>query len=478
VNKLSNSQTKDMSSAVFKVMGAIIIFCIINAVSLNAQPPPNYETFNRTQKISHDFEVDDLMRIWIVNVGQGDGVIIQMPEKYNYYMGDEYDENSQRVDILIDGGSNDANNAELIGKFINKLYPESDPIIEHTVITHHDRDHILGIIDIAADTNIMLKKFYHNGLATYKPGIHDFPTTYSSNLNAVVSYNSTTKAISRCMAFYDDDGKLYDRNLIQNLSQFKTESNQGNFKGDFADLAKAVVDLSQDNSEITYNRAFIGSSFIMDDYEEFDVEPPLMEIEVIWPADTLQRHGGKSWAKTINGNSVSFNLKYGEFEMLFNGDINKSAQKAQHKYFQQKDKLDILKCDVLKAPHHGSDDIWLDMYDDSTYLPVVTVASMGEGGFSPTGHKHPRPDAIRKLGGFHRFFSTYIHEKTFNWNKMSESTYKGMLEKTRNDILIETDGNWFRVVEVKRNADPNFPPQVEETRRGHGTLWINAKQGD
>ena len=55
-------------------------------------------------------------------------------------------------------------------------------------------------------------------------------------------------------------------------------------------------------------------------------------------------------------------------------------------------------------------------------------------------------------------------------------------EDKRNDmvelkhILIETDGIWFRLVEVDIDANNlNTPPTVQQARRGNGTQWILAK---
>ena len=43
-------------------------------------------------------------------------------------------------------------------------------------------------------------------------------------------------------------------------------------------------------------------------------------------------------------------------------------------------------------------------------------------------------------------------------------------------ILIETDGEWFRIVELP-DAEPELignPPTVAKTKRGNGTRWIKA----
>jgi hypothetical protein len=84
------------------------------------------------------------------------------------------------------------------------------------------------------------------------------------------------------------------------------------------------------------------------------------------------------------------------------------------------------------------------------------------------------------MGGAHRTYHTYIHERRFtydDWTKLSDRD--DMLEKADVDdgsigthIVIETDGRWFRLVET---ADPTYVPSVRETRRGNGTRWMTAE---
>jgi hypothetical protein len=84
---------------------------------------------------------------------------------------------------------------------------------------------------------------------------------------------------------------------------------------------------------------------------------------------------------------------------------------------------------------------------------------------------------IKWLGGFHRVYHTHIHEKFYRWEDLdTEAKHDKMIE--RRHILIETDGKWFRVVEVENNEQINRPPSVKSTRRGNGTRWIRATAED
>ncbi|PKK83239.1 MAG: hypothetical protein CVT49_09540 [candidate division Zixibacteria bacterium HGW-Zixibacteria-1] len=456
--------------------GGIIQLLLIIAISLSAtvfaQPPPDYSTFGRVQKVDYVPDKDSLLRIWIVNVGQGDGLIIQLPANYNYSVDGYDDPVPERTDILIDGGSWTKDESELIGQFIDRLYPDHYPIIEYTVITHHDKDHILGLTGLLQDTNLVFGTIYHNGLATYEPGTAKFPLNAITDNNAVYSKSGGT--VTRGMAFLDSQDRIKGDYLVKDLGQLKSSFNNGYFTGEYEDLAKEIIGRSRDMSVMAFDRAYAGAPFIIENYAQSHNAISGIEMEVLWPLSTLQAYESRNWAKTINGNSVTFRLKYGQFEMLFTGDLNKASETELYNHLNGLGQLDKLKCDVLKVPHHGSEDVFEKLFTDSIFNPVVSAASMGESGFKMTGHKHPRPKVIDRLGGAHRFYSTYIHEKKFKWENMTEKKRQKMIEKRRKDILVETDGKWFRVVEITLTGDPNMPPPVDEVRRGHGTRWIRA----
>ena len=81
---------------------------------------------------------------------------------------------------------------------------------------------------------------------------------------------------------------------------------------------------------------------------------------------------------------------------------------------------------------------------------------------------------IRWVGGAHRFYSTHIHEKRFRWEDLTETAARdAMVEESH--ILIETDGAWFRIVEIPADGDLANPPTVAATQRSNGTRWIKAR---
>ena len=69
--------------------------------------------------------------------------------------------------------------------------------------------------------------------------------------------------------------------------------------------------------------------------------------DVLWPCSEYVVNENK-----LNNNSLVCRLVYGDFSMLFTGDIEAIAEKTLlHKYSKNIKKLSST---VLKAPHHGS----------------------------------------------------------------------------------------------------------------------------
>ncbi len=74
------------------------------------------------------YGADGNLKIYFLNVGQGDAIFIETPEK---------------IQVLIDGGPDNSVLSEL-----SKVMPFYDREINLLVITHPQKDHIFGLIDV------------------------------------------------------------------------------------------------------------------------------------------------------------------------------------------------------------------------------------------------------------------------------------------------------------------------------------------
>jgi hypothetical protein len=321
-----------------------------------------------------------------------------------------------------------------------------------------------------------VETFYHNGLASWLPGGH-FPSPIPSNQKAV--YTGTKAAPDRGMAFETADGTLAEDDLIDNVSQLTDALDDGDLHGIYEDLANAVEQLANQDADVAFRRCFVGADFINEEETRRRDDVDGVGFEVLWPERPALPYKSRDWGYTINGNSLTFRLAYGDFEMLFVGDQNDESEETFLDHLIEEHQTDRLDCDVFKAPHHGSSHFYPAFIDSVFDGLVLTVASMGSRGFG-NSWKHPNPELISSLGRAHRFYSTYIHEKRFDSETFSDaSALEEMIETERRTILIETDGEWFRLVEIPVDqVNLNEPPSVKSTHSGNGTLWINASNGE
>jgi beta-lactamase superfamily II metal-dependent hydrolase len=428
--------------------------------------PPHYKSFHRKQEVSHAYDEADLLRIWVVYVGQGDGILIQLPTKYNYDPDpdDGIDDKSERVDVLIDGGSFRSSNAELMMGFLESMYGLDSIRIETAVITHHDKDHIIGLTRILENDSIAIEAIYHNGLASYRYAGRIKSAVDGAAHSVVDKRGQEVKRVMATVAAGSD--AIGPALVIDDKEELQEAFDDGLLHGIYADLAEAVLVKEMPGRVGRFDRIWADESVVAG----FDG----IALDVIWPQKTLRAYKSRNWGKTINGNSVTFVLEYGAFQMLFTGDHNKASEPVLLAALKDGGDLDRIVCDVLKAPHHGSKHSVEDFFRPTGSPAVVTVASMGPKGFGRSW-KHPSAEAIGWAGGAHRFYSTHIHERRFKWSEMGSVEAKNeMLE--RKHVLIETDGVMFRVVELDAEEfDGGAVPSVSEVRRSNGTRWIAAK---
>lgn len=421
------------------IVGAAICNCAYST-------PPEYLSFHREQSKNPTIDKDTLIRIWMMYVGQGDAILIQIP---GTLVGQD-----EPLDVLVDAGSFKKSDAHLANDFLSELY-EGTNTLENIVISHHDSDHVSGLDDILRNENFNIDNVWHNGLASYNP--------LTSGLSEVQLKN-TVSSQNRIMGELEADQlTLKSSYVIKNLTDLRTKKNASKFQGVYENLANLLL---QKKPQIQgFNYAHNGSEFIRVNNNDITFEP-------IWPLKARIKFG--DWGKTINGNSLTFKFSYKDFQMLFTGDLNEQSEPALLDHLRRENKLSLLECDVLKVPHHGSDHSIKEFFQDEHMNAILGIASMGATGFE-TNWEHPSTNIIGYLGGAHRFYSTYIHERKFDYaDLLQASDKKNMVEKTH--ILIETDGNWFRVVEIPIDqpvSESNIP-KLQYVKRGDGTLWIKT----
>lgn len=439
------------------------------ATAVATATPPEYATFARPQSTTGpSVPAEQLLRIWIVYVGQGDGILIQLPSA------------SGRTDVLIDGGSFVSSDVGRMLEFVETLYAqeladEGAVAVEHGVITHHDADHIRGLTRVLESSTVGIEHLHHNGLASFVAGARGLPATGLPSSPGVFEHEDG--AIKRALGLFEPGTSTFaPRYIIDDLAELRTGVDQGEFQGVYDALARAAVEKTSPFPVQSFARCFVGAACLPNVSEA--------RFEQLWPPPELTRYprsipqGGSGWGETINGNSLTFRLVYRDFEMLFTGDHNEESEPLLVADLEQAGQLSSLRADVLKVPHHGSrhgDDAFF-----AAVAPVLSVASMGETGaqsqaMRSAAWQHPSTEIIRLLGGAHRVYLTQLAERRFDWAAVTNTDLLHDLYEPQH-ILIETDGHVFRIVEVPLDwPDPNTPPTVAQTTRSDGTRWIRAR---
>lgn len=434
----------------FKYLFTFIFIAISTLSFKSIATPRDYKSFKREQSAEYTPSTDELIRVWMFYVGQGDAVLIQIPESLS--------NTKEPVDILVDTGAYRKENQDKALKAIQELYPDK-ATIEHIVISHHDSDHVKGLPHLADNENYTINYVWHNGLASYSSIA--FNLDDSKILKEKGIYKNRKSTVTRFMAFLEEDEKtLQPQFLINNLADLKKRQNKNWYQGVYKEMATTILNKNKPFSILNFNRAYFNSPFIEIDNTDISLFP-------IWPKEKPEKYG--DWGETINGNSLSFNFTYKDFSMVFTGDLNEKSQPELIKYLNGKGQIKQLQADVLKVPHHGSKHTSQDFFNKVS--PVVGIASMGKKGFE-SNWKHPAEDVVKYLKGSHRLYSTYIHEKKFSYDSL-QSNFSSMQEI--NHILIETDGKWFRIVEIPYGQSLNKIPSIKEIKTGNGTQWIKAK---
>ena len=341
-----------------------------------------------------------LLRLSMVDVQQGDGLILETP--------------SGKV-VFIDGGDN-----KLFARRVAKVFPgtsDADPlIVDAMVITHGDADHFDGLNQVRVSETkaptaakkifVAPKRVYHNGIV--KRPLND-PAT-NRRRKDVAMFGPTT----------DHDGHTYITELADDVRDVASTERNEPFT-DWAETLDAwdartlrVTGAPIEVRRIDHLSGADTFAFLNDDQpaglpaiavellgpitEDVNGEPALRFLgeppEGVDLMDGLTEPatgGAPSASHTINGHSINFRLRYGNVRFLFTGDMNHESMRRLRDAVPDA----ALRAEILKTPHHGSADF--DMGFLQEVGPVVSMISSGDES-SATEHIHPRASLMAALG--------------------------------------------------------------------------------
>jgi beta-lactamase superfamily II metal-dependent hydrolase len=314
-----------------------------------------------------------LLEIYIIDVGQGDGVLMRTPHDDAWHMIDAGIRASRQM--TRKGAANFVR-----WKFIDDLQRDR-VLLKNMVVTHPDADHYGGMIDLLSGAlpdgrtfGIDVQNFWHCGIGRFKDG---------DKLGALREDSSLTLPPGAGHGL-----KPAGRFIVETISG-KTHFGRPKraFATDFGEMAALVGKLPKKVRSLSQADGWLNG---------YTAAPGAAAIRVLGPVVETLAGGGKglrwlgSESVTRNGHSVVLRVDYGQARVLLTGDLNTSSQRLLLSVHAAEE----FNADVSKGCHHGSDDI--DLRFVRAMAARATVISSGDN----EDYAHPRP---RVLGASARY---------------------------------------------------------------------------
>lgn len=384
-----------------------------------------------------------VLKLDFVDVQQGDGALLETPDGKT---------------ITLDGGD-----IQLFARYLAARFPGTAPdarkTIDAMVISHGDADHFAGLTEIrTSETNkTALKRFFAEPRRVFHNGLVKRP----DKVGEEKAFGATEK--------------VGEATIITGLETDVTTVADEELNKYFKPWKKALLGWQEDGAEIEFRRLSKGDDdafdFLADEGIEVQVLGPIMtEVDGVTglrflgkPPDGPElgnqvadtEFKGLDPAHTINGHSIILRLAFGNWRLVFAGDLNKQAGQDLVAAHEAGD-ID-LQGEIFKVPHHGSADYSTPFIQ--AVEPLVSVVSSGDEN-SRKEHIHPRATLMSSLGRCSRNEAAVVFVtelvaffETVGWARPSERS--GEKDKATKDegsffafrrtaygqVRLRTDGN-------------------------------------
>lgn len=314
-----------------------------------------------------------LLEIYVIDVGQGDGVLMRTPHDDAWHMIDAGVRASRQM--TRKGAANFVR-----WKFIDDLQRER-VTLKNLVLSHPDADHYGGMIDLLSGAlpdgrsfGIEVERFWHSGMGRFKDG---------DKLGAVRTDTRTAPWPNPSFGLKPEGRFIVE--LLDGKTHFGRPKRA--FASDFAELARLVGKRPKKVSSLSQTDAWLPG---------YAPAPGAAALRVLGPVVEKLAGGGQglrqlgSESVTRNGHSVVLRVDYGRARILLTGDLNTASQRL----LLSVQAAEEFNADVAKGCHHGSDDI--DLAFVRAMAARATVISSGDN----EDYAHPRP---RILGASARY---------------------------------------------------------------------------
>jgi beta-lactamase superfamily II metal-dependent hydrolase len=315
---------------------------------------------------------ESVLKVRFIDVGQGDGAIVETPE------GDV---------IVIDGGEE-----EHFRRYVNVAYSHvlrTKPLdCGAIVVTHGDADHFAGLTRLLqgvrnakGEPMVTTRRVFHNGLVKR-------PSPAASNARTAFGRSRDVRGVAYATELVDD---------VLSVSDSKMNLPFRNWKSAVKRTSKAAGGTRTVRLAWGDDAAF---SFLKSDRLHVAVLGPIVDtLGGTAALRLLKQPGGRSLSAshTINGHSIVLKMTYGHVRFLFGADLN---EESEDRLLSKATEENVsLTAEILKVPHHGSADFSPRMLE--AVKPVVSIVSSGDENAAKE-YIHPRAGLIGALGKYSR----------------------------------------------------------------------------
>jgi beta-lactamase superfamily II metal-dependent hydrolase len=348
---------------------------------------------------------EGLLECAFIDVGQGDACLVTTPKRRR---------------ILVDGGENKLAARYLASRYWTETQTGALVIFDAIVVTHGDADHFDGlsclVLDAAGEMRdrkqirVATQRLFHSGLVKRPSSLPE-----EQLLGQPIKHHGRLYA-----PLVDDPRTVVDPN------------------GPFLRWQAAIDGLASRHAlEVRRIDASARTAFDFLTDVEVDVLGPSVESLPggVFGLPLLSEHGGKpSAAQTINGHSIALMIRLRNVRVFLTGDLTRvtgDALVSEHRAGRI-----CLRAEVLKVPHHGSDDVSRDFI--AAVEPLVSVISAGDED-ARRDYLHPRANLVGLLGHADRGAEPVI----FVTNLAAFDRWAGRAFKA-----IEQNGQWVPDVDA------------------------------
>lgn len=320
-----------------------------------------------------DLMDEGLLEIYVIDVGQGDGILMRTPDDCWH---------------MIDAGRRAMSQMtrKSATNFVRWKFFEDlgrDKVsLKTAVVSHPDSDHFGGFIDLLSGTvpfrdpfEVEIERFFHSGLGRYSEG----PQLGKKVPGEVGEFPEGSKGIRESGSFYNE--------LLNVKGDFSSPPHDFlNEFGEYAELVATVPDEVEAISQLTGH---------LPGYEPGNNEVTIRILGPVLEEYETGKRGLRSLGSnsiTLNGHSVVLRVEYRDARILLTGDLNTQSQRLLRSYYDDSE----FTVDVAKACHHGAEDV--DLPFIKAMAARATVISSGDD----ENYAHPRPVLMGAAGLYGR----------------------------------------------------------------------------